>query len=118
MNIDSFSGTPVSRFSRNPGDVNRPNAARPGNARVVNRNDAAATTEPSPSVAVSIASDRSRANAGGHAVVFAVDPKSQDIVVKVLNKETGKEIRQIPTEDFQRLSQRIDEFQSKFLDLG
>jgi flagellar protein FlaG len=40
---------------------------------------------------------------------FDVDDKTHDIVVKVINRETGKLIRQIPPEELLKLRQKLEE---------
>lgn len=47
---------------------------------------------------------------------FDFDFKAGDFVIKVLDKESGDIIRQIPSEEFQRMAKQIGEFQEKFLD--
>ena len=42
---------------------------------------------------------------------FSVDTDSKQIVVKVLNKETGEVIRQIPSEEALKLSKAMDVLQ-------
>lgn len=40
---------------------------------------------------------------------FDVDDKTHDIVVKIINRETGKLIRQIPPEELLKLRQKLEE---------
>jgi|YelNatPaOPRAMG01_1025707.scaffolds.fasta_scaffold50731_2 flagellar protein FlaG len=40
---------------------------------------------------------------------FDVDDKTHDVVVKVINRETGKLIRQIPPEELLKLRQKLEE---------
>ncbi|MCX7822284.1 MAG: flagellar protein FlaG [Syntrophobacterales bacterium] len=40
---------------------------------------------------------------------FDVDDKTNDIVVKIINRETGKMIRQIPPEELLKLRQKLEE---------
>ncbi len=40
---------------------------------------------------------------------FSVDPKSKDAVIYVTEKDTGKVIRQIPPEEIQKLTERMNE---------
>lgn len=49
-------------------------------------------------------------------IEFDFDFNAKDFVIKVLNKETGDLIRQIPSEEFQRMAKQIVEFQEKFLE--
>jgi len=118
MGIESFSGAPVSGFSRSFSSINPPNRAKAAKVRAVADDGEQAKTKESASVQVSITTDRSQSNPVNHKVAFDVDPESKDVVIKLLNKETVEEVRQIPTEDVLRLSQRIGEFQDKLLDLG
>lgn len=40
---------------------------------------------------------------------FDIDDKTNDIIVKVINRETGKLIRQIPPEELLKLRQKLEE---------
>jgi len=44
-----------------------------------------------------------------HAIRFSIDEKSQDLVVKVVDTQTDKIIRQIPAEEMLRLRERMNE---------
>ncbi len=46
-------------------------------------------------------------NLANHAIRFSVDDKSQDLVVKVVDTETDKIIRQIPAEEILRLREHM-----------
>ena len=41
-------------------------------------------------------------------VQFQIDPDSKELIVKVVDQDTGKLIRQIPTEDVVRMSKAMD----------
>ena len=41
---------------------------------------------------------------------------SNELVIKILDKETGEIIRQIPEEEFLRLTNRISDFNKSILD--
>ena len=43
---------------------------------------------------------------------FSVDDSSGQVVVKVMDGESGKLIRQIPSEDLLRLSERLEDMRS------
>lgn len=43
---------------------------------------------------------------------FSVDDSSGEVVVKVIDGESGKLIRQIPSEDLLRLSERLEDMRS------
>ncbi len=40
---------------------------------------------------------------------FDIDDKTQDVIVKVINKETGKVIRQVPPQELLKLRQKLEE---------
>ena len=46
-------------------------------------------------------------NLAHHSIRFSIDDKSQDIVVKVVDTETDKIIRQIPAEEILRLREHM-----------
>jgi len=49
-------------------------------------------------------------------VDYHVEQGSNELVIKILDKETGEIIRQIPEEEFLRLTNRISEFNKSILD--
>jgi uncharacterized FlaG/YvyC family protein len=51
-----------------------------------------------------------------HKVDYKVDQKTHEVVIRVLDRESGKVIRQIPGEEFLKLTQRIADFNEKHLD--
>lgn len=51
-----------------------------------------------------------------HRVNFEVNPETQDVVIKVVDSESGEVIKQIPGEDFLKLTQCVAEFNQKLLD--
>jgi uncharacterized FlaG/YvyC family protein len=52
----------------------------------------------------------------GHKVDYEIDQETHEVVIRVVDSETGEVVRQIPGEDFVKLAQRIAEFNRKFLD--
>lgn len=46
---------------------------------------------------------------------FSVDESSGDVVVKVIDSESGKIVRQIPSEELLRLSERLEDMRSLML---
>ncbi len=44
-------------------------------------------------------------------VQFEIDPDYKDVIVKVIDKESGKLIRQIPSEDVVRIAKALDKLQ-------
>ncbi|MZG30738.1 MAG: flagellar protein FlaG [Nitrospinae bacterium] len=52
----------------------------------------------------------------GHKVDYKVNPETNEVVIRVVDRESGKVVRQIPGEDFLKLTQRIAEFNQKYLD--
>ena len=49
-------------------------------------------------------------------VDYHIEQGSNELVIKILDKETGEIIRQIPEEEFLRLTNRISEFNKSILD--
>ena len=49
-------------------------------------------------------------------VGYKIDPETHEVVIRVVDSESGEVIKQIPGEDFVKLAQRIAEFNRKFLD--
>lgn len=47
---------------------------------------------------------------------YQVNRETNEVVIRVVDKESGEVIRQIPGEEFLRLTSRIAEFNQKFLD--
>lgn len=47
---------------------------------------------------------------------FSVDDSTGDVVVKVIDGESGKVVRQIPSEEILRLTERLDEIRSLLFD--
>jgi len=43
---------------------------------------------------------------------FSVDDSTGDVVVRVIDGESGKIVRQIPSEEILRLTERLDEMHS------
>lgn len=43
---------------------------------------------------------------------FSVDDSTGDVVVKVIDGDSGKIVRQIPSEEILRLTERLDEMRS------
>ena len=55
-------------------------------------------------------------SSAGHKVDYEIDQKTHEVVIRMVDSETGEVVRQIPGEDFVKLAQRIAEFNRKFLD--
>ena len=51
-----------------------------------------------------------------HKVDYEIDQETHEVVIRVVDSETGEVVRQIPGEDFVKLAQRIAESNRKFLD--
>jgi uncharacterized FlaG/YvyC family protein len=51
-----------------------------------------------------------------HQVSYKVNPKTHEVVIHIVDSESGEIIRQIPGEDFLKLTRRIAEFNRTFLD--
>ncbi len=51
-----------------------------------------------------------------HKVDYKINPETHEVVIRVVDRESGEVVRQIPGEDFLRLAQRIAEFNQKYLD--
>ncbi|MBT3183247.1 MAG: hypothetical protein HOI59_08925 [Nitrospina sp.] len=52
----------------------------------------------------------------GNKVDYKINQETQEVVIRLLDSESGEVIKQIPGEDFVKLAQRIAEFNQKFLD--
>ena len=49
-------------------------------------------------------------------VDYKVDHETNEVVIRIVDKESGEVIRQIPGEEFLRFANRISEFSQKHLD--
>ena len=47
---------------------------------------------------------------------YQVNQETDELVIRIVDKESGEVVRQIPGEKFLRLTSRIAEFNSKILD--
>ncbi|MEK9629234.1 MAG: flagellar protein FlaG [Nitrospinota bacterium] len=47
---------------------------------------------------------------------YQVNQETNEVVIRIVDSESGEVIRQIPGEEFLRLTSRIAEFNQKFLD--
>lgn len=91
--------------------------AKPANVQVDNADKNQAASQGKVSGETPVVKNSVHTELFNRTVNFDVDPNSNDIVVKVVNEDTGKIIREIPSEAFRQLSQRINEYQENFLDL-
>ena len=53
---------------------------------------------------------------GNNKIDYLVDHETNDVVIRIVDKESGEVIRQIPGEDFLRFTNRISNFNQKYLD--
>ena len=51
-----------------------------------------------------------------HQVDYQVNPETHEVIIRVVDSESGEVVRQIPGEEVVKLTQRITEFNQKFLD--
>lgn len=51
-----------------------------------------------------------------HKVDYEIDQDTHNVVIRVVDRETGEVVRQTPGEDFLKLTQRIADFNQKYLD--
>lgn len=51
-----------------------------------------------------------------HKVDYEINQETHEVVIRVVDRETGEVVRQIPGEDFLKLTQRIADFNQKHLD--
>ena len=51
-----------------------------------------------------------------HKVNYKISQDTHEVVIRVVDSESGEVVRQIPGEDFVKLAQRIAEFNRRFLD--
>ena len=74
----------------------------------VRHNDTAAYQEPKPQIIQSTASDLKRIGSiFNRKLQFEVDQNSRQVIVKVIDKETDKVIKELPPEELQRLHRNI-----------
>ena len=52
----------------------------------------------------------------GHRVDYKIDQETQEVIIRVVDIESGEVIKQIPGEDIVKLVQRIAEYNKNFLD--
>ena len=51
-----------------------------------------------------------------HKMDYEINQKTHEVVIRIMDLETGEVVRQIPGEDFLKLTQRIADFNQKHLD--
>jgi len=51
-----------------------------------------------------------------HKVDYKISEETHEVVIRVVDRESGEVVRQIPGEDFLKLTQRIADFNQKYLD--
>lgn len=51
-----------------------------------------------------------------HKVDYKINQETHEVVIRVVDRESGEVVRQIPGEDFLKLTQRIADFNQKYLD--
>ena len=51
-----------------------------------------------------------------HKVDYEINQETHEVVIRIIDLETGEVVRQIPGEDFLKLTQRIADFNQKHLD--
>ena len=51
-----------------------------------------------------------------HQVDYKVNPETHEVVIHIVDSESGEVVRQIPGEDFIKLTRRIADFNRTFLD--
>tara|TARA_B100000686_G_scaffold16779_1_gene15641 strand:+ start:786 stop:1127 length:342 start_codon:yes stop_codon:yes gene_type:complete len=52
----------------------------------------------------------------GNKIDYLVDHETNEVVIRILDSESGEVIRQIPGDEFLRFSNRISNFNQKYLD--
>ena len=53
---------------------------------------------------------------GNNKIDYLVDHETNDVVIRIVDKESGEVVRQIPGEEFLRFTNRISDFNQKYLD--
>jgi len=48
-------------------------------------------------------------------IQIRIDPESKEVIIEVVNNKTGEKVLQIPGEEFLKLTQRIEDFNDKYL---
>ncbi|MBT5027456.1 MAG: hypothetical protein HOL15_00040 [Nitrospinaceae bacterium] len=51
-----------------------------------------------------------------HRVDYKIDPKTQEIIIHIIDRESGELVQQIPGEGFLKLSQKISDFNRTIID--
>ncbi len=51
-----------------------------------------------------------------HKVDYEINQETHEVVIRVVDRESGEVVRQIPGEEFLKLTQRIADFNQKYLD--
>ncbi|PIP71694.1 MAG: hypothetical protein COW89_10630 [Nitrospinae bacterium CG22_combo_CG10-13_8_21_14_all_47_10] len=51
----------------------------------------------------------------GHKVDYAISQETHEVIIRVVDRESGEVVRQIPGEDFLKLTRRIAEFNQEHL---
>lgn len=85
------------------------NSSAAADAAEVKKNDAADAAKPSAEQTRKSLQEINQVLAGlSVSVQFQIDPDIKDVIVKVIDKDSGKVIRQMPSEDVVRLSKAMD----------
>ena len=95
-----------------------PHSATPDGAKPAVAEQAPAPTPPPPSkqqVEAAVAAINRSLQPSDHALSFSVDQKTDRIVVKVVDSESGKTLRQIPSDEVLAIAESIDHYQKGLL---
>jgi flagellar protein FlaG len=89
-----------------------PHGAAPDGAKPAVAAQAPASTPPSKQqVEAAVAAINRSLQPSDHSLSFSVDQKSDRIVVKVVDSESGKTLRQIPSDEVLAIAESIDRYQ-------
>jgi flagellar protein FlaG len=111
LDISSFSGklnSPVPiRQGQKPSKEHHQSGPNPAKDLVANEEDSG-FTETAVLDQISFSAD--------HKVDYEINQETHEVVIRVVDRESGEVVRQIPGEDFLKLTQRIADFNQKHLD--
>ena len=94
-----------------PGQISKPEGR-------INRSKALESPSESREIPVSKNSESQidRNTLGNNKIDYLVDHETNEVVIRIVDKESGEVIRQIPGEEFLRFANRISDLNQKYLD--
>ena len=111
LDISSFTGKLISPVSIRQGQKPSKNFYQSGSNPA---KDLEANKEPSGFAETAVLDQISFS--ADHKVDYEINQETHEVVIRIIDLETGEVIRQIPGEDFLKLTQRIADFNQKHLE--